>query len=134
MTTPGGDSRIQLLPADDLVAIYDTSIKILYLYARGKWHPARLIGFVRQPSRNSVKYAFQASFGGGDDGGSDDHATDDPLPPPEQERQFAEGLHIDLAERQVHYHDVLIETLQFNDSEIRQEPKVVPIVYIPIIQ
>ena len=104
---------------------------MLFLYARSRWHPARLISFVRQPWAGGLKYAFQASIGGGDAGDSDKRGTDDSSPP---EHQSTEGLHIDLTDKHFDYQDVLIQTLQLNDDNIKEEPKVVPIVYIPIIQ
>ncbi|EXJ85213.1 hypothetical protein A1O3_05888 [Capronia epimyces CBS 606.96] len=115
------------LPADDLVAIYDTSIKILYLYARGKWHSAKLISFNRLVLEGGLKYAFEAFAGDPDTG---------PIPTEPTENRFAEGLHIDLTSEHFHPEDVLIETRE--ELENTDDPKiktnVVPIVYIPIIQ
>jgi hypothetical protein len=82
MATPTDNKplRRELLPADDLVAIYDIDTT-LYLYARGTYVTPALTAFIREIWLGPPKYAFYGYYPASSD------LADKPKP---TEHQFAE--------------------------------------------
>jgi hypothetical protein len=115
-TSTDNKGTAELLPADDLAAIYDTNTQILYLYARGTYAKPALTSFVREFWLGALKFAFKGFY------------TDSPGPtdkPKPTEQQFAEEFHIKLPERSA---DIIIATAESKDG------KKVPILLVPQLQ
>jgi hypothetical protein len=80
-TTDDKVLRRELLPADDLVAIYDIDTSTLYLYARGTYVTPTLTAFIREIWLGPLKYGFYGFYTASSD------LADKPKP---TEHQFAE--------------------------------------------
>ena len=84
-TTDDKALRPELLPADDLVAIYDNDTGALYLYARGIYVTPILTKFIPEFPSSPPKYAFEGFYRPISD------LADRPIP---TEHQFAEKFYI----------------------------------------
>jgi hypothetical protein len=84
-TTDDKELRRELLPADDLVAIYDDNTSTLYLYARGTYVTPTLTAFIRERWFGTPKYGFYGFYPASSD------LADKPKP---TEHQFAEKFYI----------------------------------------
>jgi hypothetical protein len=112
-TSADNKGKDELLPTDDLAAIYDTNTQILYLYARGTYVTPALTSFVREFWIGALKFAFKGFYTDSPD------PTDKPKP---TEHQFVEEFHIKLPERSA---DIIIATEESPDG------KKVPILPVP---
>jgi hypothetical protein len=113
-TLTDNKGKVELLPADDLVVIYDSETNSLYLYARGIYVTPALTTFARKTWFGGLKFAFEGFY------------TDSPDPadkPKPTEHQFVEKFHIKPIGN-----EVTIITKNWPDG------KEVPVAYVSLIQ